>query len=541
MIYYRGDNCDLPDTGSESFDLSDSNFYAPTISKKPPRGKHKRSVSDGVNNFTEITSSGAGSMTGRLHRRSKSGDIPSVMHNNVSTSVVLTAIDFLSKRAESLRNSQDSESESTGTRIAKRVNSFNGITSDSMLCNGIAVPDGSVVDDEFDELSAMLLDLSNPSSPPRQSYRSVEDVISEYEYIINELQAMLAGAYDDNASLMSFPSQNSIDNDDDSEHSWDLASAKGLSFVPDRSSEFFKSGDDDSEEASVRRFKYLLQDRDNQILKLNEQLQESRDKFAIFKANSEHTTEELKNNHAKVICEKDAEIKRLSDALKSVGNEAQTSSLMVDNNQLAGFKSSASFSCGKSSDISAEEKDSVVFSFDEYDNDYSEPSQALALRLSIAAAKEREMSCWSPCVLSSEATPRLAMEDIIESAEHSEVGGFLKANFRKVASFGGKETNPVWTDIETIMSCINRVSCDLVRSTKEIDFSDLKILLQNTENFEFLKTLEVVRPLIGHHFKSIIANFHEAVDIWSRLDRFLDDDINYKDLLQVMSEVLLIL
>lgn len=491
---------------------------------KPPRQQtitelargHKRSRSQPDTALTQISQP--------HHRRSISGGVVSG-----PSAIVLNAIELLSRRAQTLRRLQDGNTSDFSYSLNDRSNALPA--SPGKVSVGIAMFDhvefGSVPfegDETFDMQSLDSSRTKSEASPLRVN-RNVDDLIAEYENTIHELQALLVDtgitAYDDDSTFRSFLTSTSADLDRCDSYSFgqnSVSSSRDASPIP--------AGDSDNG-LSIQQLQQLLRDRDEDIAKLNAQLSTAR---SALSRQAENDKIEAEFKYKSLECRKDNEIDKLKSQLR-IHNSFKETAVAV-----------TSHSCSPTSAYSDKDVDNLqdakIFSLDDYDADYSTPSHSLPLRLSIAAAKEREaVRAIDP------ATPRLEMEGIdtprhlsgeMISRQMMEINDLRNKLHRSMTEVGaGKIPTQLWVEMEKVMSYVNRILCDIVRSGQTMNFTDVKMSLLHANTCDIVETFEKVRPLIAQHFKSIVSKSDEIISIWSRLDHLINGEYDKVDILRV--------
>lgn len=533
----RGDVCQLsPTAGSDRGEQLPSSASA---SKKPPRqhlhascaiaGRgHKRSSSDNTHGKIQLSSSSSAEQDPPgSRRRSNSGD--NVVLEDGSRDVVLTAISYLARRADSLRRFNGSTN-----HHLPRVKTVSGPCSGQNLpvgfvSSGIAMPPepanrfstyeltsgedtgpgfGYNLEDECDDFSDLhsldsFVDKSYHSGPLLRSNsvvlgKDVDEIIAEYEYTIAELQAMIAGFCDSSSAATALQMLQTSSMDSDCEY----FPYGGGKQIPDEPLEALSNGNVAQMEGDVTimQLTQLLRERDAEIADLKSRLE-------AFQKNDLYG-EEDQTDHA---------VLSLGDDISSVASSNISSSTL----RILSTKGS-----GQLLDRDLEQK---IFTLEEFDSDYSAPQGSLALRLCLAAARERAGPHHLGNSPQHEVTPRLAMEDIhvaMDNIEHNRYLAEIKDLKHKLrsslcATKEGKLPNPAWVEMETMMSYINRVLCSTIQSGRSMEFGDSRILMQHARTCDVVETFEVVRPMLASQFKSVVENCEEILNVWTGLNECL--------------------
>lgn len=472
-------------------------------------------------------------------RSTSSGSTSSIKsHSNV----VMAAIDLRSRRAESIRRAQQGTKSKSGLSPKSQTPGIgsNNSAGKISICDTLAQQPGMEEmccsyddDDDISDLHSLESYMAkNDSAVNSPGVRTVDDLILEYEKIINELQIVLSEAglqqYDDMSTSRSFLTSTSLDVDHFDSYSFNSV-GRGTptsSPVPDGNPE---------QSLSVQQLQQMLLEKDAQIEILNGQLAESHIKFNIMQRKAQQDVDSAHRRLEALQISKTEEIERLKRDIKLI---------RVRSDILLTTPSPASSEIRQSPDL---DRDSdYVFSFDEYDVDYATSNHSLALRLSIAAAKEKEAQANAAVDLTA-TTPRLAMESIETPRNETDdmlvrqriETSDLKSTLKQCMSDSemGLLPDQIWVDIEVMMSYVNRIMRDILTSGQTKVFSDVKGILENAKNCDVLKTFEVIRPLIAQQFKSIVESGEEIVSIWSTLEHFMKGDYEKVDILQVSCQI----
>lgn len=439
---------------------------------------------------------------------------------------------------------------------------------------GIAMPDHSFLgrglrpvigsssveeSEDYDEISDIhsldsYINNISISGSPRGDSRSVDEIICEYENTIMELQNLITFAMSEEGTVMD--SNRSVSSTDsyhyDPSYAPHVAVLDSLGYSDLMSREqtpvdpLLVSTSSDSE--TIEALRAMLRERDSEVEALNKTLLDREKNYSKVLIGKEH--EIIAQQRLVHSLEEELSFFRSSRSAAEKASQTPGSASSVDSRRLV---DTPTLTLGEEDLPKGSHQDDPlnIFTSDDYEDEGQLASVQPRVWVPALGSFGR-----SPLITTAQSTPRLAMEDIdmasprqlsvaeVESYHRVEILELQQRLKHSVSSFRsnlGAVAPPAWVAMDTLMSYICRLLCEVVRSGKCMNFTEVRELLSAAGECDIVEVFREVRPLIAELFKTAVQRCEEIVGVWSRLEKYINGDYDSADLLKVVNPWTLLL